>query len=254
MCVEHIEKIHDDFSVSSPEYLKYRPLYPEKLFRYLSGACRRREKAWDVVTGNGQVAFGIAKYFSQVFATDPRPSILQNPKVRDNITYQTGSEKHPELGEKSLDLICVAQATHHLDLDVFYIEVNRVLKRYGVLACWNYGLPRVDPKLDECVKDFITHVLDPSWDSKRRRLELNFRSLDFPFREMITPRFQITLDWNLEYFLGFLGSISTIRKWKQSKQQDALLFVEEKLKVLWGGDGNTRRVVFPLVMKMGIST
>ena len=246
--------MHDNYSGAGSEYLHYRPVYPEKLFRYLAGTCRRREKAWDVATGNGQAAFGLAKHFSQVYATDFSPSQLQNAMARDNIQYQTAAENHPELKKRSLDLICVAQAVHYLDLEVFYKEVNRVLKKYGVLACWNYGLPHIDPKIDACFTDFFNNFLNSSWDSKRRILELNFRTLEFPLREGLTPRFEIKTEWSLEHFTGFLGTMSAIRKWRQQKQEDPLLNIEEKLIELWGGVGKTRSVVFPLVMKMGVLT
>ncbi len=246
--------MHDRYSGAGAEYLHYRPVYPEKLFRYLAGSCRRREKAWDVATGNGQAAFGLAKHFSQIYATDPSPSQLQNAMARDNIHYQTAAENHPELKKRSLDLICVAQAAHYLDLEVFYKEVNRVLKKYGVLACWNYGLPHIDPEIDECVTDFCTNFLNSSWDSKRRKLELNFRTLEFPLRESVTPRFEINTEWSLEHFMGFLGSMSATRKWRQQKQEAPLLHIEENLIALWGGFEKTRIVVFPLVIKMGVLT
>ena len=54
--------------------------------------------------------------------------------------------------------------------------------------------------------------------------------------------------------MGFLGSMSATRKWRQQKLEDPLLNIEEKLIALWGGVEKTRSVVFPLVMKMGVLT
>ena len=85
-------------------------------------------------------------------------------------------------------------------------------------------------------------------------LELNFRTLEFPLRESVTPRFEIKTEWSLEHFMGFLGSMSATRKWRQQKQEDPLLNIEEKLIALWGGFEKTRSVVFQLVMKMGVLT
>ena len=70
-------QVHDSYSEAGSLYRDFRPAYPEKLFRYLAGSCRRKEKAWDVATGNGQAAQGLAKYFKLVHATDPSPSQLK---------------------------------------------------------------------------------------------------------------------------------------------------------------------------------
>ena len=83
---------------------------------------------------------------------------------------------------------------------------------------------------------------------------MNFRSLEFPFRESVTPRFEIRTEWSLEHYLGFLKSMSAVRKYRQQAKQDPLLTLEEKLKYLWGNKEEKRNVVFPLSTKMGILT
>ena len=247
-------QVHDSYSEAGTLYRDFRPAYPEKLFRYLAGSCRRKEKAWDVATGNGQAAQGLAKYFKLVHATDPSPSQLKQAIPRENIEYRTAAENHPELRKRSIDLICVAQGVHYLNLEKFYQEVNRVLKKYGVLACWNYGLPSVEKGVDECINEFCNNILHSSWDAKRRKLEMNFRSLEFPLKESVTPRFEISTEWSLEHYLGFLKSMSAVRKYRQQAKQDPLLTLEEKLKSLWGNKEVKRNVVFPLFTKMGILT
>ena len=247
-------QVHDSYSEAGTLYRDFRPAYPEKLFRYLAGSCRRKEKAWDVATGNGQAAQGLAKYFKLVHATDPSPSQLKHAISKENIEYRTAAENHPELKKRSIDLICVAQGVHYLNLEKFYQEVNRVLKKYGVLACWNYGLPSVEKGVDECINEFCNNILHSSWDAKRRKLEMNFRSLEFPLKESVTPRFEIRTEWSLEHYLGFLKSMSAVRKYRQQAKQDPLLALEEKLKSLWGNKEEKRNVVFPLFTKMGILT
>ena len=83
---------------------------------------------------------------------------------------------------------------------------------------------------------------------------MNFRSLEFPLRESVTPRFEIRTEWSLEHYLGFLKSMSAVRKYRHQARQDPLLTLEEKLKSLWGNKEETRNVVFPLFTKMGILT
>ncbi|MEC8844180.1 MAG: SAM-dependent methyltransferase, partial [SAR324 cluster bacterium] len=76
----------------------------------------------------------------------------------------------------------------------------------------------------------------------------------FPLREIVTPRFEIRTEWSLEHYLGFLKSMSAVRKYRQQAKQDPLLTLEEKLKSLWGNTDEKRNVVFPLFTKMGILT
>jgi len=83
---------------------------------------------------------------------------------------------------------------------------------------------------------------------------MNFKSLEFPLRESVTPRFEISTEWSLDHYLGFLKSMLAVRKYRQQAKQDPLLTLEEKLKSLWGKKEEKRNVVFPLFTKMGILT
>lgn len=48
-----------------------------------------------------------------------------------------------DLDNETVDLITVGQALHWLDVSKFYKEVERVLKKKGILAVYGYGLPVV---------------------------------------------------------------------------------------------------------------
>ncbi|HEY2140100.1 MAG TPA: hypothetical protein VGH00_08465, partial [Chthoniobacterales bacterium] len=60
----------DHFSKQAEGYAKFRPRYPQELFRYLATIAPRRELAWDCATGNGQAAVELAEVFDRVIATD----------------------------------------------------------------------------------------------------------------------------------------------------------------------------------------
>ena len=45
---------NDHFSLQSREYVRYRPVYPSALFRWLARQAPRLGCAWDSATGNGQ--------------------------------------------------------------------------------------------------------------------------------------------------------------------------------------------------------
>ena len=60
----------DHFSAHADQYAKYRPAYPSDFFDYLNALLPHKGAAWDCGTGNGQVAYTLAKTFEKVFATD----------------------------------------------------------------------------------------------------------------------------------------------------------------------------------------
>lgn len=60
----------DHFSAHSVEYARFRPRYPDELFRYLDAVAPARQSAWDCATGSGQAAVALATHFDRVVATD----------------------------------------------------------------------------------------------------------------------------------------------------------------------------------------
>ena len=245
---------HVPFSGSSEDYRKFRPLYPEKLFRYLAGTCRRRETAWDVACGNGQVAQGLASYFKLIYATDVSVDQIQNAFPLDNVQYALAREKYSKLKKRSIDLVCVAQAIHYLDLDVFYKELFRVLKKFGVYVCWSYRIPRINHKLDDLVRDFHHELLVFSGEMGKRGLKWNFHMHSFPFRKIVTPSFEIRIRWSFTQFLGYLRTWTIYRSYCEQKKIDPLEKRIESLSEAWKTYHKDCMVVFPIDMTMGILT
>ena len=246
--------VHESFYVSSKDYRKFRPPYPEKLFRYLAGSCRRRETAWDVACGNGQAARGVASHFKLVHATDASAGQLQNAFLSNNIHYALSREQYPKLKKRSVDLVCVAQAFHCLNLDVFHRELLRVLKKYGVYACWLYRIPLINPKVDDLVRDFQRELLVVPGIENRRPLEQDFRRMAFPLKETVTPGFEIRVQWSFTQFLGYLRTWSIYRRYYGQLEKDPLDERVESLSGAWKAHHKDTTVVFPIDMKMGILT
>ncbi len=243
--------VRDYFSVQSGRYRECRPTYPDGLFRYLTRACRRRELAWDVATGNGHAAEGLAAHFQQVYATDVSRNQILNAVELPNILYEVADERFPTLKKRSVDLVTVAQALHWLDTDAFYPEVRRVLKKYGVLACWAYQLPSVCPEVDNLLAHFYGETLGPYWHPARKLVDLGYRTIHIPFREMQTPRFEIRLNWNLIQFLGYLETWSAVKHYSEREGRNPLQEYREQFEHAWGNPEYERPVTWPIVLKMG---
>ena len=137
-----------DFSGVSAEYAAARPLYPSELFDWLASCVNRRESAWDTATGSGQAAIGLAPHFARVIATDVSAGQLRHAKQHPRIEYRVAPAEESGLAAESIDLAVAAAAIHWFDLDRFYAEVGRVVRRGGVLAAWTYHVADVSPPLD----------------------------------------------------------------------------------------------------------
>jgi ubiquinone/menaquinone biosynthesis C-methylase UbiE len=121
----------DHFSQQASGYARYRPLYPEKLYEYLASLTPEHHRAWDVGTGNGQAAIGLARHFRTIIATDPSEQQIALATPHDRVTYRVALAERSEIEEHSIDLVAVALAVHWFDLSRFYAEVRRVLKPNG---------------------------------------------------------------------------------------------------------------------------
>jgi len=241
----------DYFSSQSIQYANHRPKYPEKLYRYLLGECRERKLAWDVGTGNGQAAHKLSNYFDTVFATDASSSQIINAIQKSNIKYMVVNEQAPVIKRRSVNLITVAQALHWFDLDLFYAEVDRVLKRYGLVACWSYGMFRIDMKVDREIDWLYSELLNGYWAPERRLVETGYRTLSFPFRELRAPKFEIKSVWNLEKMIGFLSSWSAVANFKKREKLDPILENVCRLKFAWGDPEAVKEVIWPISIRVG---
>ncbi|XAR62382.1 Trans-aconitate 3-methyltransferase [Bertholletia excelsa] len=150
------------FDKQAEIYASTRPTYPSEWYAMLARHCPLHSLAWDVGTGNGQAALGVAEHFEQVIATDVSEAQLKcairHPRVR--YVHTPLSMSDDELikligGEASVDLVTVATAVHWFDLPQFYSIVTRLLRKPGgLIAVWGYNDIVVNPKLDAVMKRF----------------------------------------------------------------------------------------------------
>ena len=89
----HMKNVKDNFSVQSEGYSKFRPVYPNELYKEILKHVSQFESCWDCATGNGQMAIELAPHFESIQATDismdqlnkaPNVQILSIRKVEQN--------------------------------------------------------------------------------------------------------------------------------------------------------------------------
>ncbi|WP_421942171.1 class I SAM-dependent methyltransferase [Pedobacter sp.] len=240
----------DNFSAQSAEYAIYRPTYPKALYDYLLSLVMDKKAAWDCATGNGQVARVLAQHFEKVYATDISEKQLSQALKVPNIYYRVEPAEQVSAVADSFDLITVAQAIHWFNFEAFYAEVKRTLKPDGLFAVIGYGLMNIDKKVDQEVFKLYEDILGKYWDPERRYIEEGYKTIPFPFEEIVAPHFQIKTTWNFKQLIGYLNTWSSLQHYKKANDRNPLEYMFTALKEAWGNDAE-KEVRFPILLRIG---
>jgi SAM-dependent methyltransferase len=242
----------DHFSRLAAQYSEFRPAYPPAIFDYLAQLCGDRDSAWDCACGTGQATLALAERFRAVIATDASAQQVAAASPHPNVTYRVARAEESGIESQSVDLVTVAQALHWFDLDPFYGEVQRVLKPSGVLAVWTYGPLQVDGNgIDALFQEFYWNTVGPYWPPERRFVEAGYRGLAFPFAEVAPPSFNMEVHWERAHLLGYLRTWSATARYADDKGVDPVEALEERLAPLWVDAHSTRKVTWPLALRVG---
>ena len=172
-------------------------------------------------------------------------------------------QKGPILQIVALISISIAQALHWFDLDDFYKEAKRVLKKNdngsdggsgGIIGTWAYGLHSVSAKIDPITHLLYEDILGPYWPKERKIVENRYEGIPFPFQKIETPSFQIELDWSLSQLIGYVYTWSSVQKFIEKNNSDPVKQIYDDL-AAWGEKQiwHKRRVVWPIYLKVGRS-
>ncbi|KAG7561637.1 S-adenosyl-L-methionine-dependent methyltransferase [Arabidopsis thaliana x Arabidopsis arenosa] len=246
------------------EYLNARPKYPTIWYKVLAGRTSNHKVAWDVGTGNGQAAIGVAEYYEKVVATDINESQLQRAMKHPKVTYHhtPSSMSDDDLvtllgGENSIDIIIAAQALHYFDLKRFYPIVKRVLRKQGgIIAVWVYNDLIITPKVDSIMKRLVDSTL-PFRNPTMNLAFDGYRTIEFPFKNirMGTQGRPKALDiphkLSLNGFLGFLKSWQPLVKAKEQGEDLLTSCMIDEFKEAWGDDKQVKNVFYKAYMLAG---
>jgi len=245
----------DYFSKQSGVYRRYRPGYPQSLFDYFFQHVGSGAYVWDCATGSGQAAVDLDHYASFVVATDRSKSQLSQAVAARKVCYVQANAESVPLADNSIDFVTIAQAVHWFDFDQFYGEARRVLKSGGFIAAWTYSflsvLDQLGTGLGTIVRRFYHGVIGPYWPDERRWVDEHYRSIPFPFDEIIPPAFTIELEWCLDDILGYVESWSAVQRYKEHLGRDPMPSFAADLSSSWGEAGAIRRLSWPLGLRFG---
>lgn len=241
----------DHFSAHAADYAAFRTGYPGELFDWLATLPARRGLAWDAGTGNGQAAVALAERFERVVATDPSAEQLAHAVPRPNVEYRLAAAEASGLPDGAVDLATAAQAYHWFDFERYAAEVRRVLAPGGAVAVWVYDLPRVAPRIDAAVDRLHKEIAGPYWPPERRWVDEGYLTMPFPFAEVPAPGFPAETRWTLDRLLGYLGTWSSVRRYRQALGSDPLDLVTAEIAEAWGEPDEVRPVRWPLHLRVG---
>lgn len=240
----------DNFSLRSDEYAKYRPAYPLDFFDYLNSIVLNKQNAWDCGTGNGQVAYELAKTFDNVFATDVSQSQIDNALHKNNIIYSVQPAEKTNFENQQFGLIVIAQAIHWFDFEKFYAEVRRTAKENALICVIGYGRIEISPQIDQIITNFYENVIGAYWDKERKYIDENYETIPFPFNEIQTPKFVNKLTWALEHLIGYLNTWSAIKHFVKQNDYNPINRLQHEIEQHWGNE-YTREIRFPLLLRIG---
>jgi len=252
MSAQQPAAFHDHFSGVANRYASFRPHYPPELFDYLAALAPRESLVWDCACGNGQATLDLANRFTRLVATDASREQIGAAKPHPKIDYRTAPADQSGLPDNSVGLITVAQALHWFDLERFYAEARRVLQPDGVLAVWAYGINMVENEaINQLVQDFYGNVVGPFWPPERKLVEEGYRTIPFPFTEIMPPAFRMEAWWTLEQLLGYFSTWSATNRFIKTTGRNPLEPLSAKLSQVWGDANLQRLVVWPLSVRVG---
>jgi ubiquinone/menaquinone biosynthesis C-methylase UbiE len=240
----------DLFSEHAAEYARFRPTYPQELFRYLATLPVGRSLAWDCGTGNGQAAIPLAHEFEHVIATDASKEQIAHATPHPKVEYRVAPAEASGLPSGTVDLVCCAQSVHWLNLTAFFDEVRRVTQPGAALALITYALPRVSERIDAFLGAYANRIVGAFWPPERTHIESGYSTLPFPFDEVIAPPFEMRADWTAHEMLAYLGTWSATRAYAKMMETDPRAIVKDDITSRWGP--GRRAVKWPLSLRVGL--
>jgi SAM-dependent methyltransferase len=256
------------FDKQAKEYSETRSGYPASLFSMLASLTANHQLAWDVGAGNGQASVSIAEHYDRVIATEISKEQLElaqkNPKVTYALTppVMTDEELSSIVGEEgSVDLVTVAMAVHWFDLETFYSQVKRVLRKPGgVIAVWGYLNPSVSPAVDALYEDFFESTT-PYWNPKIKYLFDGYRTLPFPFEPVLEngqgseghpmETAEMQRQVSLDEYLGLFKSWSAVTT---AREKGVELLTEKVLRMFreaWGDENKIYTCKYQVYLLVG---
>jgi len=224
---------HQLFADKSDLYAAARPRYPRVLFEYLKEICQSTESAWDCACGNGQVAINLVEIFAHVKASDVSQEQISEAFKHDQIDYLVSQAESTPFANNAFDCVCVAQALHWFEHELFWQELDRVLKPGGVFAYWGYNFPIISQEIDALLDQYLYPVIDPYWAKENKLIWNNYADINVPYPQLPSPDFKMSVDLTRNQFVDFVHSWSAVRRGIEREGDTFFAEFQQQLSSLW---------------------
>lgn len=240
------------FSRQGADYFHNRPDYPIELIQYLSSLCNTRKTAWDVGTGNGQVAIKLSSFFEKIIATDIAKEQIENAIKKKNINYCISSAENSKIEDQSINLITGGQVAPWLKIHEFYSEAKRVAEKNCIIALFGFREVDICKDLNILINNVIHNLLNDYWPGGKQLNDNRYSNLPFPFEEIKCPQFTIVKNWNPENIFQLIDSYSGGRVFFEKNGYKVTTLIKNEFIKLWGDNNISKIVKIPIYMRVGI--
>jgi SAM-dependent methyltransferase len=138
-----------EFGLAHAVYRAFRPPYPEAVYtRIMAELAPPHALAVDLGAGTGLVSAALCRHFDRVIAVEPDAAMAAHlHDAAPRAELQPIAAEQLELPERSVDLICCANALYWMDGPRVLTAVGRWLRLGGVFAAWRYLFPNMPTEL-----------------------------------------------------------------------------------------------------------
>jgi SAM-dependent methyltransferase len=240
----------DHFSELAARYAAYRPHYPPELVAVLAERCERRDAAWDIGCGNGQLSVALAARFTRVIATDPARAQLDHAEPHPRVEYHCAPAEDSGLPDASVDLGVAAQAAHWFDWPRFVVEAGRVVRPGGLVALITYRNAELPGDVGAELVDYYKQV-EPHWPNGRVHVNNRYQDLDFPWPgpPVEAPPIEMIAQWTRDELVGYITTWSATARLVAAAGEGPLDALRHRLAAVWP-DNEPREVRWPLTIKL----
>ena len=102
---------------------------------------------------------------------------------------------------------------------------------------------------DTIVQDYYHNIVESYWDAERKYLDKNYKTIPFPFDEIITKSFENNLTWTFDERIGYLETWSATQHYISKNNKNTLYLIYDDLKTSWLK--SDQKVTFPLLLRIG---
>lgn len=207
-------------------YDRYRLPYPEAMTGQLIArtGVSGRGRLLDLACGTGQLAFPLRRFFSEVWAVDREPDMVELVRSKagklgaENIRPVVADAETLEVEPGHFELAVVGNGFHRLDRDLVAARLLRWLQPGGYAAlCWSFGPHQGNEEWQRALAALLVRwqaalgVRDrvpANWDEPRRRRPHAQVLSDAGFEVAGREEFPVEHRWRLPELAGFIRSSS----------------------------------------------